>query len=45
MAYGDLKDLPRRMSKGLASVVYKLFDKKTSDGAVKIEINSNQELH
>ena len=45
MAYGDLKDFPRRMSKGLASVVYKFFDKKTSDGAVKSEIMSNQELH
>ena len=31
--------------RGLASVVYKFFDKKTSDGAVKSEIMSNQELH
>ena len=31
-------------SRGLASMVYKLFDKKISGGAVKIENMSNQEL-
>ena len=28
--------------RGLASIVYKLFDKNTYDGAVKIEIISNK---
>ena len=69
IAYGDLKDLPRRTAadkvlrdkacniatypkydgyqRGLASMAYKFFDKKspscnTSDGAIKSGIMSNQ---
>ena len=30
--------------RGLASMVYKCFDKKTSDGAIKNEFLSNKEL-
>ena len=30
--------------RGLASMVYKCFDKKTSDNGIKIEIISNKEL-
>ena len=66
MAYGDFKDLPRRIAsdkilhnkafniakipkdvshqKGLASMVYKFFDKKYFGNDVKSEIMPNQEL-
>ena len=33
-----------RNQRGLASVVYKLFDKKTSSGTIRNEIISNKEL-
>ena len=44
MAYGDFKDLTRRTARGLASMVYNFFDKKTCGGAIKNEIISNKEL-
>ena len=66
MAYGDFKDLPKRIAsdkilrdkafdtaknskndgcqRGLASMIYTCFVKRTSGGAIKSEIMSNQEL-
>ena len=48
MGYGEFKCLNRRTAteyqRGLASVVYKFFDKKTSGKTVKKEIISNKEL-
>ena len=41
MAYGDFKDEYQR---GLASVGYKFFDKKTSGSGIKNENISNKEL-
>ena len=66
MAYGDLKNLPRRIAadkvlrdkafniaknpryfryqRGLASMVYLVFNKKTPGGAVKNEMMQNSKL-
>ena len=48
MGYGEFKYLNRRTAtgyqRGLASVVYKFFDKRTSGKTVKKEIISNKEL-
>ena len=66
MAYGDLKDLARRITsdkalrdkafnivknpkydgyqRGLASMIYNFFDKKSKDGSVNNEIKQNEQL-
>ena len=63
MAYGDFKDLKRRLAsdkvlrdniaknpkydgyqRGLASMIYKWFDKKSQGGGVNIQVKNNEQL-
>ena len=61
MAYGDFKDLKRRLfsakvlrdkafniakdpKRGLASMVYKFFNKKSKGSGVNIEVKHNEQL-
>ena len=50
MAYGDFKDLAKRTAadkglRGLASMVYKFFDKKTAGSGIKSTLQLTEKLH